>query len=50
MRTPINNIGIFDDIPEPRYTQQEGETMTEITPLARKLQIAYSTRQTGGES
>ena len=26
MRTPINNIGIFDDIPEPRYAQQEGET------------------------
>ena len=41
MRTPINNIGIFDDIPVPRYTQQEGETMTEITPLALKLRTAY---------
>ena len=51
MRTPINNIGIFDDIPEPRYTnKKERPIMTELTPLALKLQIAYSTRQTGGES
>ena len=50
MRTPINNIGIFDDIPEPRYTQQEGETMTEITPLARKLRTAYRNSDATGDA
>ena len=50
MGTPINNIGIFDDIPEPRYTNKKERSMTELTPLALKLRTAYSTRQTGGES
>ena len=42
MQTPINNIGIFDDIPEPRYTnKKERPIMTELTPLALKLRTAY---------
>ena len=51
MGTPINDLGIFEDIPAPRYTnKKERPIMTELTPLALKLRTAYSTRQTGGES
>ena len=30
MRTPINNIGIFDGIPAPRYTNKKERSMTEL--------------------
>ena len=50
MRTPINNIGIFDEIPAPRYTQQEGETMTVITPLALKLRTVYINSDATGDA
>ena len=50
MRTPINNIGIFDDIPEPRYTNKKERSMTEITPLALKLRTAYRNSDTTGDA
>ena len=51
MRTPINNIGIFDDIPEPRYTnKKERPIMTELTPLALKLRTAYRNSDATGDA
>ena len=50
MRTPINNIGIFDDIPEPRYTNKKERSMTELTPLALKLRTAYRNSDATGDA
>ena len=50
MRTPINNIGIFDDIPAPRYTNKKERSMTEITPLALKLRTAYRNSDATGDA
>ena len=50
MRTPINNIGIFDDIPAPRYTNKKERSMTELTPLALKLRTAYRNSDTTGDA
>ena len=51
MRTPINNIGIFDDIPEPRYTnKKERPIMTELTPLALKLRTVYINSDATGDA
>ena len=50
MRTPINNIGVFDDIPAPRYTNKKERSMTELTPLALKLRTAYRNSDTTGDA
>ena len=50
MRTPINNIGIFDDIPAPRYTNKKERSMTELTPLALKLRTAYRNSDATGDA
>ena len=50
MRTPINNIGTFDDIPEPRNTNKKERPMTEITPLALKLRTAYRNSDATGDA
>ena len=50
MRTPINNIGIFDDIPAPRYTNKKERSMTELTPLALKLRTVYFNSDATGDA
>ena len=50
MRTTINNIGIFDDIPAPRYTNKKERSMTELTPLALKLRTAYRNSDATGDA
>ena len=50
MRTPINNIGIFDDIPAPRYTNKKERSMTELTPLALKLRTVYINSEATGDA